>query len=162
MTKIVEFIENLFLQISNVILFLMMLIIFLDGILRYLFKSPIPGGHDFVELYLIVAIVFFGMSATFKAGRHITIDIFVNKYFNEKAKKYLHVFSDLISLIFIVLLFIYSSIFTYNSWINNEIMTGIVNWPLYTAYVLVPIGLIVFIFRILISLFEHLKSLKNS
>ena len=60
--------------ISQLTMLLMMLSISIDGLGRYLFNHPLPGGLQLTELYFMVILTFLGMPATYATGGHIRLD----------------------------------------------------------------------------------------
>jgi TRAP-type C4-dicarboxylate transport system permease small subunit len=58
---------------SAVILFLMMLLTFIDVVARYLFNFPLRGGFELTELMLLV-LIFAGLPLVSHADEHVTMD----------------------------------------------------------------------------------------
>ncbi|HEY5598117.1 MAG TPA: TRAP transporter small permease [Kiloniellales bacterium] len=58
---------------SSVILFLMMLLTFVDVVARYLFNFPLRGGFEVTELMLLV-LIFAGLPLVSHADEHVTMD----------------------------------------------------------------------------------------
>src|SRR5258706_2403390 len=58
---------------ASVILFLMMLLTFVDVVARYLFNFPLRGGFEITELMLLV-LIFAGLPLVSHADEHVTMD----------------------------------------------------------------------------------------
>ena len=58
---------------ASVILFLMMLLTFVDVVARYLFNFPLRGGFEVTELMLLV-LIFAGLPLVSHADEHVTMD----------------------------------------------------------------------------------------
>lgn len=130
---------------------LMMLLISADTLGRYIFSKPISGANEIVTLYLIVGVVFIGLSNTFKANEHISVDIVVNKL-PGVIKKPIAIFVHFIGLLLFIFICYQSWLVTYHAFISNESYIGAVTFPLYTAYGLVPLGCLFIVIRLLLKL----------
>jgi len=62
---------------AGVILFLMMLLTFVDVVSRYLFNWPLRGGFELTELMLLV-LIFAGLPLVSHADEHVTMDFIDN------------------------------------------------------------------------------------
>jgi TRAP-type C4-dicarboxylate transport system permease small subunit len=58
---------------ASTILFLMMLLTFVDVVARYLFNFPLRGGFEVTELMLLV-LIFAGLPLVSHADEHVTMD----------------------------------------------------------------------------------------
>ena len=58
---------------ASVILFLMMLLTFVDVVARYLFNFPLRGGFEITELMLLV-LIFAGLPLVSHSDEHVTMD----------------------------------------------------------------------------------------
>jgi TRAP-type transport system small permease protein len=61
-----------------VALLIMMVLITIDVLGRYIFNSPILG-IDHISAYLLVVLVFTGLSYAFKTDAHIRVDVFTSR-----------------------------------------------------------------------------------
>ncbi len=74
-------------------------ITFINVLMRYLFSSSIPDGHD-IGAMLLGILIFWGIAATSYRGTHITVDL-VWSMANPKWKRYIDIFATLV-LLFVV------------------------------------------------------------
>jgi TRAP-type C4-dicarboxylate transport system permease small subunit len=61
--------------LAALVLFLMMLLTFVDVISRYVFNSPIPGAFEITEM-MMATLIFAGLPLVSARMEHITIDLF--------------------------------------------------------------------------------------
>lgn len=61
--------------IAGSLLFAMMLLTFVDVILRYFFNAPIKGGFEITEMMMAV-LIFAGLPLVSRRHEHVTIDAF--------------------------------------------------------------------------------------
>ena len=155
--KVLDRIDKVFLQLSMLWLFIIMVILAIVGLLRQFFDSPIVGAYFLVENYLMVAMIFPAMGYTWAKRGHISIT-FVYDKFPETMKK-------ISQLIFIILgLFIMGLILytgydrTLSAFINGNVTSGLVRWPLWLAYIWVPIGAGLFCIRLIVEFVLNIAS----
>ena len=71
---------------ASVILFLMMLLTFVDVVARYLFNFPLRGGFEITELMLLV-LIFAGLPLVSHADEHVTMD-FIDRVLPEGGRRF--------------------------------------------------------------------------
>ena len=69
---------------ASLILFLMMLLTFVDVVARYLFNFPLRGGFEVTELMLLV-LIFAGLPLVSHADEHVTMD-FIDRLLPEAGR----------------------------------------------------------------------------
>ena len=72
---------------ASLILFLMMLLTFVDVVARYLFNFPLRGGFEVTELMLLV-LIFAGLPLVSHADEHVTMD-FIDRMLPEPGRRFL-------------------------------------------------------------------------
>jgi len=72
---------------ASLILFLMMLLTFVDVVARYLFNFPLRGGFEVTELMLLV-LIFAGLPLVSHADEHVTMD-FIDRVLPEAGRRLL-------------------------------------------------------------------------
>ena len=72
---------------ASIILFLMMLLTFVDVVARYLFNFPLRGGFEVTELMLLV-LIFAGLPLVSHADEHVTMD-FIDRVLPEAGRRLL-------------------------------------------------------------------------
>ena len=113
----------------------MILVAFLQIILRNVFSSGISWGDPLVR-YLVLWVGFIGASVATKEGKHITIEIF-SRWFSSRGNQYLKAISNLISALVCGLL-------VYAGWtfVSNEAQMGgttFLQIPLWIPQIIIPI-----------------------
>ncbi|KSU80264.1 MULTISPECIES: TRAP transporter small permease [Fictibacillus] len=103
MEKISRYLETLLNIFMAVALGLMVILVFGNVVLRYLFNSGITWSEE-MSRYLFIWLTFLGAIGAFKAKEHLGVDMLVRRL-PVKAKKVVLVFSDLLMLfvLFLVL-----------------------------------------------------------
>ena len=127
----------------------LILSVFVNVVLRYVFNSGLPFGEDLTR-YLMVVVVFFAASLALDSQRHISINLFVGKLSRYNQLR-LELLFQILILAFLVLLMIYGSILLPNQW--TAYIPTMRKVSMFWFYISIPVGCIlmgVFLIRNLI------------
>ena len=158
LNRIIMRIERLAQDVADVLLFAIMVIVFLDVLLRYLFSSPLFWAYDVISLYLMAAVFFLSLSSAYSAHCHIGIDILVQT-FSKNGQRLAEIFTCLLAIPFFSLVIAVGAERAYNHWINGDAISGLIAWPTWIAAALVPIGCFLLVIRLAFRLIGHITSL---
>ena len=119
----------------STMLSVMILVAFLQIILRNVFSSGISWGDPLVR-YLVLWVGFIGASLATREGKHITIEVF-SRWFSGRGNQYLKAISNLISALVCGLL-------VYAGWtfVSNEAQMGgttFLQIPLWIPQIIIPV-----------------------
>ncbi len=157
-TKISQFLDGLFSLVINfakVLLALMVIIVFLNVILRYGFGSGIVWSEE-ISLIIVIWFTFFAMALGVKEQLHININI-LPKSLPSKFHLSLYLFKQVTQLIISVLMVYYGILLTINGAKSFLPVTGLSNA---ITYLPVPIsGFFIIIFSVVSIL--NMKNQKN-
>jgi TRAP-type C4-dicarboxylate transport system permease small subunit len=87
---------------ASTILFLMMLLTFVDVVARYVFNRPVQGAFEVTELMLLV-LIFAGLPLVSYADEHVTMD-FIDRLLSPRARAGLERAVDVVSAAIMALL----------------------------------------------------------
>ncbi len=104
--KVYSTIEEILKVIVFIFLALMVVNIFGNVLLRYVFRYPIAWTEELAR-YLMIWFGFIGMSLALKYDEHVYIS-FVTKLFPKKVERFLIFLSRIVMLIFLIAVLIYS------------------------------------------------------
>jgi len=124
---------------------LITIILFVNTFLRYIFNVGLSWGDE-LSRYINIWIVFIGVSAGVKEGAHIGISAFVDFCFKGKARKYIDIITNIISLIFCVMILYYGYQLTIKQFQMKQ-MSPALGWPIGIAYASIPFGMIMSVIR---------------
>lgn len=148
--KIFQWVERFMFGISQAAVFVMMILTTADVIARYFFKHVIVGAYEFTEKYLMVMLVFLGMSYVMKTKGHIRVDILADKL----PKRVMGSFESVFYLLGAALMFVIgyqAMLSTYEAFVKGFTSTGIIPWPTWLSVIWVPIGAYAFSIRLLLE-----------
>jgi TRAP-type C4-dicarboxylate transport system permease small subunit len=137
--RVFNWVENISLFLSKCGLLIMMILVSSDAIGRYLFGKPIVGTYEFVEMYLMILIVFLSMSYVMRIKGHIRLDILID-VLPKKLQNKLNALFYIMGAIWFFIIGYFGMVNTFDAWSNNLVQTGIVTFPLWLSYIWVPLG----------------------
>ncbi len=150
-SKVVGFLENIFLGGSAVALLSIMLLTTLDITLRKMTDLAVPGLYDLTQEYLMIAVVFLSISYVQRIGGHVRVTLFQN-LIPELARRPIQKVLDVIALIFLVLVAMAGWKAGGEAWRLNETSASVWSYPLAPALLMVPLGCGLASLRTLLSL----------
>jgi TRAP-type C4-dicarboxylate transport system permease small subunit len=149
-TRILHRCELVLVYAAVVAAFAMMLLTSADALSRYLLNSPILGAYEITEKYLIVAMVFLGLSYAYRGGVFIRVTFLIDRLprnWRIAADHVSHAISIFYSLIFLVAT-------GRQAWRALSDATTMTTLPVLTgpAYWFVPVGFFALAILMLIDL----------
>lgn len=155
MGAVVTWLERLMLGLAVVCVCLIMLIVTYDAISRYILHAPLPWAFELITYYLLIAAVYFAVSATFQHGDHINIDLFRVMMRPAVRARLDFAWGLLTAVIFAVI--------TYGAWkemthafSRNEFLPGYITWPAWVSYLPIFLGSLLMVARLLVHAFKLL------
>jgi TRAP-type C4-dicarboxylate transport system permease small subunit len=136
------------LVIACAALFITMLLVFTDAVLRYTINMPLKFTMDIVTLYLLSAALLLVLSDTLRRGGHIGVDLFA-KMLPRRAYHILIGFTTLCSAGAVGIMAYETTSLTWESWLKNELQVGIYAWPLWLSKAIVATSLVLLVARLL-------------
>mgnify|MGYP000022367886 FL=1 len=142
----------------TVMLSVMILLAFIQIILRNVFSSGIAWGDPLVR-YLVLWVGFIGASLATREGKHITIEVF-SRWLSDRGNHYLRVISNLISTLVCALL-----VFAGWTFVSNEAQMGgttFLQIPLWIPQIIIPVAFAMMTLRFSLRFFAELMMIANS
>lgn len=133
-----------------VAIFLVMIIKFVDVVLRYAINAPLQWSYGFIAHYLLVSAFFLALPYTFRVGRHVRVDAFVNRL-SPGRRRVLRVVDFAVSLVLFGLILSQGIALLADSLATGEVMPDFYNWPSWTSKIFVPIGIGLLEVRLLLN-----------
>jgi len=132
-------IEWLFAVIATLLMLSIMVTVFADVTLRYLFNRPLAWAYDLISLYLMAGVYFLVLSGTFAAHAHVGVDILVQQL-PAPLRRVCDLLSCLIGIGLFGLIAWVGAQRAWVNWVSDERISGVIAWPTWVAAALVPLG----------------------
>lgn len=137
-------------MISSITLFIMMVLISTDVMLRSIFHKPIQGTLELTGEYLMVILVYFAVSYTYKNDGHVKVTIFEN-VFGDTTKKILKFLSNLV----VATILLFTSYFSFLTSLEhlefNIRSSGALSYPLAPALMIISFGMLMTVLRLILE-----------
>lgn len=138
----------------------MMIFIFYDVLMRYIFPGSSTISYTLSEYYLMTAIIFLGIAYTKQVDGHARVTLFV-KHFPVTLRKLCDFLGNLTSTVVFALMAYQGFVTTIRAYTQHEIYIGIYNWPMWAAYILIAIGCTVMVLQCIYDTYESFRRLLN-
>lgn len=156
--RVLRFLEKPLLAVAGSLIFVMMLHVVGDVIGRYVFNNPITGTLEIVSNYYMIAIVFLPLALVQRRNSHIKVEVFTN-WFSTPVIAAVDVFATAIAITYVGLMawFVTLEAIEHTA-IREKIVVGVSLVPVWPARWFVPVGTIVFLLSLVLSLFLHIRA----
>lgn len=124
--------------LSAAIVVFMMLLTTGDVVLRYGFNRPIQDSFELSQ-FMLVAIVFLGIPYLQSIRGHVSIE-FATARLSPNTREILKIFGHVIGLFAFAIVTWRSGYYAWQAWETNDYTMGIMQYPLWPAKSIVPLG----------------------
>jgi TRAP-type C4-dicarboxylate transport system permease small subunit len=144
--------------IAAMFMFLIMIIVFGDVVMRYVFNRPFSWAYDLIALYLMAGVFFLILSEAYASNAHVNVDILQQKL-SPVGIRLTEVVTCIIGIVVFSLIAWFGGQRTIDSYRAADVMAGAIPWPMWPSIGLVPLGAGLLTFRLALHLVGHLLSL---
>lgn len=135
------------------------LLITINVILRFFFGAGISWNDELVR-YLIIVLTFVGSAVCVRTGKHIAIDVLIDRLKGNK-RNYLLIFINTVGLIFMLSVAIYSlKLISHN--FKFPQLSPALQVPMWIPYLSIPIGFLLSSIRYVQEILYTIDDIKNS
>lgn len=156
--KALGVIDKITTTIATVFMFAIMVVVFCDVVMRYLFNSPFSWAYDLIALYLMAGVFFLVLSDAYEANAHVNVDILQQRLSPAGIRV-----TQLVTCIVGVTVF---SLIAWLGWQraldsyrSGDVMAGAIPWPMWPSIALAPFGAAMLALRLVVHFVGHLLSL---
>jgi len=110
-----------------------------DAISRAVFDHPMQIQFEMTEFFLMPMMALLSLAWIYRDGGHIALTLIDFRVFGQ-LQRLVEASVVALALIFFALVTWKSSEFVRDAWMRDDVYLGVVNWPLWFAYLAVPIG----------------------
>lgn len=144
-------IEDGFVLVGLIGLFVMMILVAMNAVMRYLFSSPVPGTVEITELYLMpMAIVFVAASLQRREG-NVNVDLLKRK-FPDRAQTLVDILARSVTLLIFLQITISAGGRAWEAYERGFRTIGVIEFPVYFSWLIVTIGFFTFCIRLVLQL----------
>lgn len=152
--RILRVVEKAGVAIAGILMFMIMLVVVTDVVMRYFFNSPLSWSYELISLYLMVGCFFFALSDTLAANAHVSVDI-LHLYMPERLRHAAEFVGYFLATPVFAAIFYMSVINTWDAYQGGDVLAGHIPWPTWLAAICVPIGVGVMVLRMAFRAVGH-------
>lgn len=142
--------------LSSVLLISLVLMILCEIFLRSFLDTSTMIADEYSG-YLYLASIFLGLAYTFKEEGHIRINLLTSKL-SKKTNRFVDIFASFVTILVLLFVLYRTILFTYDSYSLEMVSEMVSETPLYLTQIVMPLGIILFIFAVLSFLVKGLKN----
>ena len=151
-------IEKIASTIAAVFMFAIMMIVFGDVIMRYVFNKPFSWAYDLISMYLMAGVFFLVLSEAYTSRAHVSVDILQQK-FSPPMIRLSEIVTCIIGITVFSLIAYLGLLRTIDSFQSSDVMAGAIPWPMWPSIGMVPFGAGLITVRLTAHLIGHVLSL---
>ena len=141
-------------MLSNLMLLAILFVSTVDVVMRYFFNQPLTWAYDLISLYLMAGLFFFAVSDTFRTNEHVCVDLLHTRMGRRQRHLSFFICLTLAFLVFVLIVQAAWGRFA-ESWVNNDVVAGAVEWPTWISAMFVAVGLTLLALRVLLRAVGH-------
>ncbi|MFJ7735545.1 TRAP transporter small permease [Lysinibacillus sp. NPDC097287] len=158
--KILAETDRFITNISAVTIFIMMVWIVVDVLLRSIFNAPIAGTIEVTGEYLLVIIVYLSISYTYKEGGHVSVELFQNK-FSLGVKKGVKLVTNIFAIAAFFLLGVANFKKSVEYFEADIRTTSLLNYPLAPALMIITLGVFLLVINLTLESISIVRGKKD-
>ena len=157
--KVLEGIENFMAYLAGILLFIMVLSICYEIVLRYFFSRPTLWVVGLVE-YILFCATFLGTGWLLRKDGHVKVDIGM-AFFSEKGRALLNAITSCIGIASCIVMTLYGTKTTYDFFVRNIMTSQDPEIPKFLLLAFIPLGFFFLVIEFIRRGFESLITFKN-
>lgn len=146
--------ETTLVRVAAALLFILMVLVSGDVVMRYLFNQPLSWSYDIVSLYLMPALFYLALAPTLTAGAHIGIDI-LHYRMPVFARRVCQVIIGLLSAALFVYIAILGAVRAWGEYASDASVVSEFGWKTWISVAFVPLGSGLVALRLVLNAVAH-------
>jgi TRAP-type C4-dicarboxylate transport system permease small subunit len=142
------------------LMFVTMLIVVTDVLLRYFFNSPLTWVYDVASMYLMVGLFYLALAPTLAARAHIGVDLLV-QFMSSRTRHICQVVGCALSAVFFIVIALVGAKRAWGDFVEDAVTSGVIPWPTWISVAFVPLGSTLISLRLILLVIIHLQAALN-
>lgn len=156
--KALGFVDRVTSTIGTIFLFLIMMVVFGDVVMRYVFNSPFSWAYDLIALYLMAGVFFLILSDAYAAHAHVNVDI-LQQRLPPAGIRVTELITCAVGIVVFTLIAWFGWQRALDSYRSADVMAGAIPWPMWPSIALAPFGATILTLRLAANFLGNLLSL---
>ncbi|PMR72978.1 TRAP transporter small permease [Billgrantia endophytica] len=150
MDDVLVWTENLAAIVAGCAALITMLLVTFDALLRHLFAWPLTFQLHLTQYYLLVALTMLGLSWGYRTGGAIQIRLLMDKLPQRCVASLIRI-GLLASSLYMAALAWHAALVFHRAWTRDQVIMGVIDWPVAWSWIWVPIGCGLLALRLLLD-----------
>ena len=156
----IERVGDSLLWVSGASVVMMTLLVFVSVMGRWLFNTPVKGAVE-ISTYLYVLCIMLSLAYVLRVGRHIRIPLIFDRM-PWRAKPWVELASNIILVVFLVVMFLGSCKLLIQSWQFRTISTTELGIALWIPQLFVPLGLLLISLQTIVMTTRSVRNFRKT
>ncbi|HUG59902.1 MAG TPA: TRAP transporter small permease [Candidimonas sp.] len=152
--RVLTLCERFLMGIAALMMFVIMMLVVVDVVLRYFFNSPLAWSYELISLYLMVGLFFFALSDGLSCNAHVAVDLLQNKM-SVRTRHFVEMIGYICASVVFAGIVYMSVQRTWVSYSEHDVIAGSIAWPTWLSNIAVPIGSGVMLLRMVFRVIGH-------
>lgn len=152
--------ELLFTAIAGIALIATMMLITVDVFMRYFMNQPLTWWYDVLTNYVMIALFYLAFSEALRRLEHLSIDVLSQRMSAKSQAIILTILYIIVGPLTIAIGYI-GIISAHDSYSNNEVLAGLIAWPVWPGKALAAVSFFVLGLRACLMPYYHFTSKNN-
>ena len=146
-------VENVLIVVGGAAIALAMVFVSSDAVMRHLFSAPLTFQYTLTESYLMVMGFSLALPWGYRTGGRIRIQLLLNTM--PKGPRILLLRAgNILAAIYLTFICWQALGKTTDAFVKNDLMMGVIDWPVGWSWVWIPIGMFMLVLRLLVDAFS--------
>lgn len=137
-------------SIAALALFAIMLVVFGDVLMRYVFNMPFSWSYDFISIYLMGASFFLVLSEAQRRSYHVSVDILYLRL-SLRARRIGKLLCSLLALALFMTIVVLAVRTAWSRYEGDNVVAGAIAWPTWIPAAIAAAGFLLLLTRLALS-----------
>ena len=128
-------------------LFAIMLVVFGDVLMRYVFNMPFSWSYDFISIYLMGASFFLVISEAQRRNYHVAVDIIYLRL-SLRARRAWKLVCSVLTLALFAMIFVLAARTAWSRFTGDNVVAGAIPWPTWIPAAIAALGFLLLLVRL--------------
>ena len=134
-------------SVAALALFAIMLVVFGDVLMRYVFNMPFSWSYDFISIYLMGASFFLVISEAQRRNYHVSVDILYLRL-SLRARRAWKLVCSLLTLALFAMIFVLAVRTGWTRFTGDNVVAGAIPWPTWIPAAIASLGFLLLLARL--------------
>lgn len=148
--RVLQHVENGLIAVGGVAIALAMVLVSADAFMRHVFSDPLTFQYTLTESYLMVMGFSLALPWGYRTGGRIRIMLLLHAV-SAPVRLWVMRVGNLVAALYLSILAVRSFEKAQTAFLRDDLIMGVIDWPVGWSWVWIPVGLSVLVLRLLVD-----------